>query len=208
MKNMRVRITFTESILGSSPADTEIYTRFIASKAPEGSRTMEEVESIKDVDKEDAPLPTLTVFGRNQEGKPVIWDYQIRGLFKEAAGGLKKVDGTLSSKCKAFKKQVDNLIFIKERMIPLNFEGKMTYCQRPLRAQTMQGERVSLACSEEIPAGATAEFTVQCFIDSDIEWVKELLTYGSFKGLGQWRNASHGRFTWENLGEEKVGMGA
>ena len=38
MKAMKVKLTFTEPILGVSPADEEIYTRFIASKSPEIGR--------------------------------------------------------------------------------------------------------------------------------------------------------------------------
>ena len=37
MKAMKVKLTFTEPILGVSPADEEIYTRFIASKSPDAS---------------------------------------------------------------------------------------------------------------------------------------------------------------------------
>ena len=63
----------------------------------------------------------------------------------------------------------------------------------------MQGERVSIAISEEIPAGATVEFTVQCLDDNDIDLVKEWLDYGKFNGLGQWRNSGHGKFSWEEI---------
>ena len=71
---------------------------------------------------------------------------------------------------------------------------EITECQRPLRCSTMQGERVSIAISEEIPAGATVNFTVRCLIDDDIELVKEWLDYGQYNGLGQWRNSSKGSF--------------
>ena len=63
----------------------------------------------------------------------------------------------------------------------------------------MQGERISIAISEEIPAGATCVFTVICLVDDDIELVKEWLDYGRFNGLLQWRNSGHGSFTWESI---------
>ena len=111
---------------------------------------------------------------------------------------LRKVKGTKSSKIKAYKKEIDGLIFIKERYIPYEFEGEVGTCQRPLRAQTMQGERVSLANSETVPAGTTIEFTVQCMADH-MDAVREWLDYGALRGFGQWRNSGKGRFTWEEV---------
>ena len=75
----------------------------------------------------------------------------------------------------------------------------MAECQRPLRAQTAQGERVSLANSEEIPAGSSCQFEVLCMDDSHEAAVMEWLEYGRLRGLGQWRNSGKGRFTYELL---------
>ena len=66
-------------------------------------------------------------------------------------------------------------------------------------AQTAQGERISLANSETIPAGATIEFTVQCLVDGDMDAVVEWLNYGKLRGMGQWRNSGKGRFNWEEV---------
>lgn len=68
--------------------------------------------------------------------------------------------------------------------------------QRPLRAQTAQGERVSLVNSEEIPAGRTCEFDVILLDDSHEKVVREWLDYGILRGIGQWRNSGKGRFTY------------
>ncbi len=59
---------------------------------------------------------------------------------------------------------------------------KIGSCQRPLRGQTAQGERVSLANSETIPAGATIEFTVKCLVDSYADIIREWLDYGGLRG--------------------------
>lgn len=56
----------------------------------------------------------------------------------------------------------------------------MAECQRPLRAQTAQGERVSLANSEEIPAGSSCEFEILCMDDTHEAAVMEWLDYASF----------------------------
>ena len=196
MKEMKVKVTLLEEILGTAPADPEIYREFIASHAPDAKSREEEVEAIG----VDAVVEKgLTVFPRNAEGQPIMWNYQIEGFFKDACGMLRKVAKSKSSGIKAYKKEIDGLIFVLERQIPINFTGEMGYCQRPLRAQTMQGERVALAISETIPAGATIEFTVQCMVDADMAAVCEWLDYGKMRGLGQWRNSGKGRFTWEEI---------
>lgn len=193
---MKVKLTFTESILGTLPNDKEIAERFIASKAPDAPTTAEEVEAVG----VDAVVERgMTVFPRLEDGTPFIYDYQIRGFFKAAASAMAKVPGSKSSKIKAFKKTVDTLIFVDERKIPIEFDGEIGNCQRPLRASTPQGERVSLANSEEIAAGATIAFNVTCLNPEHEALVEEWLGYGKFNGLGQWRNGSHGRFTYELL---------
>ena len=114
-------------------------------------------------------------------------------------GGLRKVKGTKSEKIKAYKKEIDKLIFPEPRCIPIRFAGEMNECQRPLRAQTAQGERVSLAISEQVPAGAVIEFSVVCLCDDHEAAVREWLDYGKYSGIGQWRNSGKGRFTWEEI---------
>lgn len=196
MKEMRVRLTLLEEILGTASNNPEIHSEFIASKAPDAKSREEEIEAIG----VDAEIEKgMTVFPRNVEGQPIMWDYQIKGFFKDACGMLRKVTDSKSSKIKAYKKEIDGLIFVQEREIPFQFDGKIGNCQRPLRAQTAQGERVSLANSETIPAGTTLEFTIECLVDSDMSAVREWLDYGRLRGLGQWRNSGKGKFQWEEI---------
>lgn len=196
MKTMKVKLTFTEPILGTCPADEEAYRTFIAAKAPDASTLEDEVAAIG----VDAVVEKgLTVFPRTEDGKPFLYDYQIKGFFKDTCGGLKRVKDTVSSGIKAYKKEIDKLIFPQPRQIPFEFEGEIGYCQRPLRAQTMQGERVSLAISEQIPAGASVTFDIELFSDDHEKTVREWLNYGKYSGIGQWRNSGKGRFTWEEI---------
>lgn len=196
MKEMKVKLTLTEEILGTASNNPEIHSEFIAKKAPDAQSREEEIEAIG-VDAEVEK--SMTVFPRDENGNPIFWDYQVKGFFKDACGMLRKVSKTKSSGIKAYKKQIDGLIFIQERKIPFVYDGNIGNCQRPLRAQTAQGERISLANSETIPAGATLEFTVECLVDSDMDAVREWLDYGRLRGLGQWRNSGKGRFTWEEV---------
>lgn len=88
-------------------------------------------------------------------------------------------------------------------MIPIKLNGEMGNCQRPLRAQTMQGERVALANSEAIPAGSSIEFDIVMLDPGDKAMIEEWLDYGSLNGIGQWRNSGKGAFTWEHVDPSK-----
>lgn len=195
MKELKVRITFLDVVLGTASADKEIHAAYISSKAPDAPTKEKEIEAIG---VEEAIEKAMTVFPR-VNSTPVFWAYQIKGFFKDACGMLRKVKDSESSKVKAYKKEIDGLIFVKEDSIPIIFDGEMGNCQRPLRGQTAQGERIALANSDSIPAGAQAEFTIQCLCDSHIKLVKEWLDYGKLRGLGQWRNSGKGRFKWEEV---------
>ena len=168
---------------------------------PDASTIEDEVAALG----EDAVAEkAMTVFPRNKDGVPFLYDYQIKGFFKDTCGGLRKVSGTASSKIKAFKKEIDRLIFPSPREIAFENYGIITECQRPLRASTPQGERVSLAISEEIPAGASITFDIEFLSDDHEAAIREWLDYGKYSGIGQWRNSGKGRFVWEEIDTGKT----
>ena len=196
MKQLKVRLTFTESILGTASANEDVYRDFIGSKSPDAASVDDEVAALG----ADAVVEKgKTVFPKLPDGTPFLYDYQIKGFFKDTCGGLRKVKGSKSEKIKAFKKEIDKLIFVEPRCIPFENYGEIGECQRPLRAQTMQGERVRLSISDEIAAGARVEFTVLMLSDEHEAAVREWLDYGRLSGIGQWRNSGKGRFTYEVL---------
>ena len=196
MEKVRARITFFEELLGTASADPNIHDEFIASNAPDAPSRAEEVEALG-VD--EVIAKSKTIFAKDEDGTPILWDYQVKGFFKDTCGALRKVSGTRSSKVKAYKKEIDGLIFPEPRKIRINFDGVIGDCQRPLRGQTAQGERIALANSETIPAGAWVEFDVVCLADTHAATVREWLDYGKYRGLGQWRNSGKRRFVWEEL---------
>jgi hypothetical protein len=206
MKELRVRLTFTEEVLGTANSDKKIHEEFIASKAPDAMSREEEIEALG-VDK--VVEKGKTIFPKDENGNPFLFDYQIRGFFKTAAKACGYTDDEESPKLAAYKTKIDLLIFIEERTIPFKFpNGKITIgdCQRPLRAQTAQGERVSLANSETVPAGSTVEFTIQIMADKNKDnlekHIRAWLDYGKLNGIGQWRNSGKGRFLWDELDKD------
>ena len=196
MKEIKAKITFTEELLGTASSDPEVHKTYIASKAPNAPKLEEEVEALG-VD--NIAEKSMTIFPRDKDGNPILWDYQIKGFFKDSCSALRKVTGTASSKIKAYKKEIDGLIFVFPREIKINLNGEIGICERPLRAQTAQGERVALASSETVPAGSSAKITIRCLSDAHEKAVREWLDYGQLKGLGQWRNSGKGRFSWEEI---------
>lgn len=196
MHILKARLTFTEEILGTASNNPEIHSEFIASKAEDAMKIEEEVAAIG---VEEVIEKSMTVFPRNEEGSPILWDYQIKGFFKDAAGVLKRVPGTKASSIKAFKKEIDGLLFVFPRMIPLNIPTQLGTCERPLRASTAQGERIALANSETAPAGTTIDIEIRCMTKAMYDLTKECLDYGILRGIGQWRNSGKGRFTWEEI---------
>lgn len=200
---MKIRITFFEEALGSTPAKEDLLREYIASKAPDAMKTEEEVDA-RGVDA--VADERMTVFPRLADGRPMYWDYQIKGFLKDAWQMLTKAGkegyegGKACAGVKAYKKVIDGLIFISPRQIPIDLHGlRMDTCERPLRASTPQGERVSLAKSETVPEGSTLEFDVTCLDPALEACVLECLDYGRLRGLSQWRNSGKGRFTYEVL---------
>ena len=205
---LKVRLTLTEEMLGTKAANKDVFADYIASKAPDGDRRKEELDTAEH--REEAGT---TVF-HSQDGAVGIWDYQVKGFFKDACGAMRNADDALSKKVVAYKSRIDGLIFVTPRFIPIAMPdgGKVGICERPLRADTAQGPRVTLARSETIPVGSTIDLDVVVLADkigkgedavSARELVEEWLKYGELRGLGQWRNSGKGRFSYKVVGESE-----
>lgn len=195
MKTIKIKLTFLEEMLGTSSANPELHREFIASKSADAEKIEEELSTLN---VEDLEQKATTIFPK-EDGKPFIYDYMIRGYFKEVCGSLRKLSTSRSAKLTAYKKVIDGLVFVEPRKIFISMpEGtSIGYCQRPLRGQTAQGERISLAMSETIPAGSVIEFEVILLDDGMDKTIKEWMDYGVLKGLGQWRNSGKGKFKYE-----------
>lgn len=199
MRRLHVKVTYTEELLGTCSANRELHSEFIASKAPNARSREEEVAALG---AEAVEEKAMTVFPRMDDGTPFVWDYQWKGFFKDSCGMLRRADGSKSKALKAYKKEIDGLVFVEPRRIPLVLPdgGDIGECQRPLRASTAQGERIALAHSETVPAGTVQELDVVLLKDDLEPYVREWLDYGRYHGTGQWRNSGKGRFVCEVTG--------
>ena len=193
MDKYKVKLTMIEPILGTVPKDPEIYAAYIATRAAlDDEKIAEELETVEKTEEKGWTGFHLV------DDQPVLYDYVIKGFLKDACGMLRRAKGTRSQRITAYKKVIDGLVFVKPRRIPLNLNGgKMGTLERPLRAQTAQGERVALARSDTCPIGTTIEFTLLIVGKVTQPLLEEWFDYGQLRGLGQWRNASWGTFEYK-----------
>lgn len=194
------RVKGMTRILGAQAANPKVHSEYIASKAATMNKAEEETGMLP----EGFEQRGLTVFLRD-EGCLCLADYVIKGFLKEALNALKSQIGITAPASK-----VDNFVLITPAYLRFTRDGFPVtepdeVFERPLRAMTMQGPRVSVSASETIAAGWELTFTV-ALMDNPaspksraltFDVIEEALEYGSFKGLGQWRNGQNGRFTWE-----------
>lgn len=217
---MKVKATYTEEALGLSSADPEVHTKFIATKFLREAKTEEQeeeaqkllAEEMESVSLEEYIDKSTTVFPRDADGIPFLWDYQVRGFLKSWFQMKTEFEDLLIKAEKkevkfskwTYRRVVDNFIFVKPRRIMLHLpEGtKVGTCTRPLRVVTMRGERVALATSETVPAGTWFEFEILVRHSVLEQFLPDMLDYGALKGISQWRNSGKGTFIWEEVSEE------
>jgi hypothetical protein len=100
---------------------------------------------------------------------------------------------------------VDGFIFVSPRRIRIGDPAQqLATLSRPLRAMTMRGPRVALATSELIPEAASFKVEIGTLDPKLDDIVRQCLAYGALKGLGQWRNAGFGRFSFQEVKPEPV----
>lgn len=197
---MKIKLTLLEEMLGTKASNPDVFADFIASKAPDDDLRKQELDNAEH--REEAGT---TVFHR-KEGIVGIYDYQIKGFFKDACGATNRFDKEVRNgleKLPAYKNKIDGCIFVFPRFIPVILPdgGTLGVCERPLRAETAMGPRVTVCRSETIPAGSTFEFEVRILSKELRPYVDFWFGYGKLRGLGQWRNSGKGIFAWEEIEE-------
>ena len=79
MRILKCRLTTIETMLGTASNNKELHSEFIASKAPDAPSREEEIEA---VGVEEVIEKGTTVFSRDEDGRPILWDYQIKGVLQ------------------------------------------------------------------------------------------------------------------------------
>lgn len=197
----KVTATLTEPLLGTVSKDPEVFKKYIEQLQHDRQ------DAIKDNESETAPQVPPEVdeksgwTGFHSDEKGIfVYDYLIKGALKNAGNVLKDaLDLT------GLRSKIDRFVFVFPRRVHIRDEkGDILKApdgtlERPLRAQTPKGERVSLARSDTVKEGRKIEFIVKvvegCPIKHVEQVVEKCMDYWQLCGLGQWRNASYGRVT-------------
>lgn len=171
-------------MLGTVPKSPEVYKDYIETKKPENIDE-EEYLTVEKIEEKG-----WTGFHRGENGL-FIYEYMIKGFLKHAGNVLKD-----QLKVKALRSKIDDYLFVAPRRIYLGKDKPDGVIERPLRAMTMQGPRVSLARSDYIAEGTQIAFTITLLPHKELTWeiIDQLMEHGRLMGLGQFRNGGYGRF--------------
>lgn len=154
---------------------------------------------------------TTIFFWNKEKDRPMLGDHMVLGFLKASGEALSRCvkkgekrrgivmesSAYTSSLINQHVRCVDQFITV-DSDVQRNEDGTTYYHQRSLRVKTAKGDRTALAKSEVIPAGAKIEFTLKVLSGSEIteEVLTKLFAYGELSGLGQWRNAGFGQFSY------------
>lgn len=204
---LTVKMTFTEPVLGLVSGNKKVLTERMTPKAPTAAMAQEEADAVP---VEEQIEKASTIYPKDEIGM-FMWDYQIKGMFKETLAVLIEVGSMTTVSKWAIKGAVGNFVFVTPRRCYFKKPDGSFYqepdgdMERPLKAETMQGPRICLARSEFINAGASLSFTVKAIKGTNakskkmilVDDLKAALEYGAERGFGQWRSAGWGRHTLE-----------
>ena len=221
----QVEIVLATPMLGTVPYDPKVFSTFLAEsdrkelakKIKTGNNAADGTEMTATTVTEMLEDEVKHVATREERGwtgffqdaihGPFIQNHMILGFLRNAAKVLQR-----GHDVKQLRSKVDSYVFVKPRKIfpvmPENgyeslrgepfvsflSDGK-PILERPLRAETAQGPRVTVVRSDLLPAGTRFTFTLKV-LPSEVSKsiIEELLEYGQDKGLGQWRNGNYGSF--------------
>mgnify|MGYP007011127307 CR=1 FL=1 len=186
-KILKVKITFLEPVLGTWPSNQNVARDFIASKSPDAATIEDEVAALGADAVADKGMTVFPPQRERRAGALRLPDQGILQGFLRYAGprGRQNRNGQEAGR----QRERQDLCLQEGHRRPdlpaaphdppSRSTARSATASAPLRAQT-PGERVSLANSEEIPAGSTCEFEILLMDESLENAVLEWLDYGVF----------------------------
>jgi len=178
------KIKFLSKMLGTVPKNKEVYGSYVATKAPKGVDTEEEIATVEEIEEKG-----WTGFHKDDKGL-FIYSYMIKGFLKSACE-VAMANGAVN-KIPAYKKWFDNLVFINPRKIYFGIDAPDGVLERPLRTMTTKGPRVTVTRSDYIAEDREVEFELEVLKNDKkvtLELVESLFEFGRYVGLGQWRGS-------------------
>lgn len=105
MKEIKVKLTFTEPVLGTCPGDPDIYTTFIASKSPDANTLEDEVAAIG-VD--GVVEKGKTIFPKLDDERRFSTTIRSRGSLRIPAAGCERSRAACPAASRRSKKKLTN----------------------------------------------------------------------------------------------------
>ena len=206
----KIKIWFFTELLGSLPANPEIYTEYIASKALDAPTVQDELSMLPQEEVVNKGTTVFLVRTKGKDaGKVCLASYCLLGFFKEKTKYLRQETGSGFDKFTNYKGKIDGNFAIDKPFITLEIpEGtELGTCQRPLRAETAAGPRVAIASSQSCPPGTSMEFELNIFNRDFNKYAYKCLEKGFWNGMCQWRSGGKGRFIFEVWDGDKIVAG-
>ena len=199
---LKIKCTLLSELLGSQPADDKVFQTYVATKRPdkdkvESTNVEELIEGLEE--------RGTTIFHRDDNGHLCLLDYQFKGFLKGRANAIRARKTAEEKKAQgwgAIKGKIDDHIFVFPRHILLLRNGEKIkeperICERPLSAQTAQGDRICLSRSEVVGRGATFYVEIRVLGVVSKKQLLEILDDGEYFALGSWRNSGKGQISYE-----------
>jgi hypothetical protein len=169
-------------------------------------RMAEEVATVPEETLEDIERKGWTTFHSDTNGK-FLYSYALHGFLKEAGRAVREHRGTkqLQDKVNRYVRPAPRRIYLPEEVIEnrpapvdrpliINTETGLV-CERPLRAHTAMGPRVTVVRSDVIVEGTCISFYLRVLKGGPSGPIlADLFQYGIQSGLGQWRSGGWGAF--------------
>lgn len=168
-----------------------------------------ELEKLKETFSELELKATTVFLWDKSKNLPCIKDHMIYGFLKASGEAWSRTHETREKgkvlHSASYTQSIINqhvrceeLLITASNDVKKDENGKPLYNCRSLRAQTPQGPRITLTKSEALPEGTEFNFTLKVMKGSPLkeETLRKLFDYGQMTGLGQWRNAGNGTFSY------------
>lgn len=226
IQKFEVQLQLKEDLLGTVPKNKDVYTKYIASKIDQyaakaekaaeknneearladgtvitptsvSEKKAQEIETIKELEEKG-----WSGFHEDEQG-PFLFDYAVRGFMQESARTIvnaRNDEDEDDEKIKQLADKIKRFCFVmprQVRLVPIDAKP----LERPLRAMTAQGPRVTVVKSDKIKANSVIDFKLDVLKGGQITKavLEDVFAYGQYIGLGQWRSGGYGRFELKKL---------
>ena len=181
-----LEVTLLTPLLGTIAGNQDVWSQFQATKAP--SPDAEIAASGDEFLVPELPTKGHTTFYTDTDGRPILRSYQLKGALKEWSNVVKK-----QLKVANLRHHVDVNVFVKPATMVLADKPDGTL-ERPLRAMTMQGPRVTVVSSDRIDPGKSWTWKIQVLNGSPVTLgvLEAMCEFGEMIGIGQWRTGEYG----------------